>query len=365
MISCKSATKLYQKGNYDEAVQVAVKKLQKDPNDAKLRAVIQDAYRYAVNDHEARIRSYAENSSDLKWEWMYNEYVDLQRLYQAIYKSPVVSELVNPVDYSSYLATYAGRAGDAHYQRGIDWMRRNDKTSFKNAYNEFQAALRFKPADIVVQQMLDESYEAALTRVVVMPADDYDFSFSSYRSQFSNFDNDIVRDLQYNSGNAFVKFLSSWDAQRLNVIPDEVLEMHFTHMNIGRIQDNRSTREVSKEVVVKETVFKPDSVVKEYGRVKAKITTVKRTLLSEGNLNINIRDNTGRWLWNDNIRGAHGWSSEFSTYTGDERALSEDDKRLVNMRQENAPREDEIMKCIKDNIYNDFVSRIRNYYSRY
>ena len=33
---CKSASKLYQKGNYDEAVQVAVKKLQKDPNDQKL-----------------------------------------------------------------------------------------------------------------------------------------------------------------------------------------------------------------------------------------------------------------------------------------------------------------------------------------
>jgi hypothetical protein len=365
MISCKSASKLYEKGNYDEAVQVAVKKIQKDPNDAKLKSLVRDAYRYAVNDHEARIRDYAGNSSDLKWEWMYNEYVDLQRLYQAIYKSPVVFELVHPVDYSSYLTTYAAKAGDAHYQRGLDLMSRNDKTSFKNAYYEFQAALRFKPADIDVQQMLDESYEGALTRVIVMPADDYDFSFSSYRGQFSNFDNDIVRDLQYNPGNGFVKFFSSWDAQRLNIIPDEVLEMHFTHMNIGRIQDNRSTREVSKEVVVKETVYKPDSILKEYGRVKAKITTVKRTLLSEGNLNINIRDNTGRWIWNDNIRGSHGWSSEFSTYTGDERALSEDDKRLVNRRQENAPREDEIMKCIKDNIYNDFVSRIRNYYSRY
>jgi hypothetical protein len=31
LAGCKSASKLYQKGNYDEAVQVAVKKLQKDP----------------------------------------------------------------------------------------------------------------------------------------------------------------------------------------------------------------------------------------------------------------------------------------------------------------------------------------------
>ena len=362
---CKSASKLYEKGNYDEAVQVAVKKIQKDPNDAKLKAVVQDAYRYAVNDHESRISNYAGNSSDLKWEWMYNEYASLQRLYQAIYKSPVVYELVHPTDYSSDLTLYAEKAGDAHYQRGMEWMDKRDKVSFKNAYHEFQAALQFKPSDITIKQMVDESYDAALTKVVVLPANDYDYSFSSYRQQFSNFDNDIVRDLQYNSGNQFVKFFSSWDAQRMNIIPDEVMEMRFTHMNIGRIQDNFSSREVSKEVVVKETVYKPDSVVKQYARIKARIVTTKRTLLSEGNLNINIRNNTGRWLWNENIRGSHGWSTEFSSYTGDERALNDDDKKLVNSAGENVPREDEIIRCLKDNIYSGFIYRVRNYYSRY
>src|SRR5215831_12746132 len=69
---CKSASKLYQKGNYDEAVQVAVKKLQKDPNDPKLKSVVQDAYRYAVTDHESRIRNYESMDNEMKYEWMYN-----------------------------------------------------------------------------------------------------------------------------------------------------------------------------------------------------------------------------------------------------------------------------------------------------
>src|SRR5512132_3655299 len=88
MIRCKSASKLYQKGNYDEALQVAAKKLQKDPNDPKLRSIIQDAYHYAVTDHENQIQAYSENSNELKWEWIYNEYVALQNLYNAIYRSP-------------------------------------------------------------------------------------------------------------------------------------------------------------------------------------------------------------------------------------------------------------------------------------
>src|SRR4030095_425399 len=224
--------------------------------------------------------------------------------------------------------------------------------------------MRFKQGDLNIQELANEAYDAALTRVVIMPADDYGFRYSS-SNQLQNFDDDIIRNLQYNTGNEFVKFYSSWDAQRLNIIPDEIVEMHFTQLNLGRIRENYSTREVSKEVVIKETVYKPDSVVKEYGRVKAKITTTQRTLYSEGNLNVSIRDNNGRWLWNDNVNGSHGWSTEFSTYTGDERALSDEDKKLVNRSREIPPREEEIIRCIKENIYNDFVNRLRNYYSRY
>jgi len=364
MIGCKSASKLYSKGHYDEAVEVAAKKLQKDPNDAKLRAVIQDAYHYAVMDHENQIQTYSVTSNELKWEWIYNEYTALQNLYNAIYKSPSVYELIRPTDYSSYLVTYGDKAGEMHYERGMQWMSNSDRNSFKNAYREFQSAMRFKPGDLNIQELANEAYDAALTRVVIMPADDYGFRYSS-SNQLQNFDNDIIRHLQYNTGNEFVKFYSSWDAQRLNIIPDEIVEMHFTQLNLGRIRENYSTREVSKEVVIKETVYKPDSVVKEYGRVKARITTTQRTLFSEGNLNISIRDKNGRWLSNDNINGSHGWSTEFSSYTGDERALSDEDKKLVNRSRENPPREDEIIRCIKENIYNDFVYRVRNYYSRY
>ena len=365
MVGCKSASKLYQKGNYDEAVQVAAKKLQKDPNDARLKSIIQDAYRYAVTNHENQIRSYSSTGNELKWEWIYNEYAALQTLYNAIYRSPSVYELIHPVDYSSDMVIYADKAGEVYYHRGMQWMNDNNKESFKNAYREFKSAMRFKPSDVAIQQIASEAYNAALTRVVIMPADDDGFHYSSYKNQLQNFDDDLIRNLQYNSGNEFVKFYSSWDAQRLNIIPDEVVEMHFTQLNIGRMRENLSNREVSKEVVIKETGYKPDSVVKEYGRVKATITTTQRTLHSEANLNVSIRDNVGRWLWNDNIVGTHGWSTEFSTFTGDERALTDDDKKVINRPKENPPHETEIIRCIKENIYNDFVYRLRNYYSRY
>src|SRR5678815_5423303 len=91
---CKTAAKLYDKGNYDEAVELAVKKLQKKPDD-EMRALLQSAYQYAVNDHETRIHQLGDNTNDLKWEWIFSEYSSLQRLYEAIHRSPEALSLIH------------------------------------------------------------------------------------------------------------------------------------------------------------------------------------------------------------------------------------------------------------------------------
>ena len=361
---CKTASKLYDKGNYDEAVELAVKKLQKKPDD-EMRALLQSAYQYAVNDHETRIHQISHNTNDLKWEWIYSEYASLQKLYEAIHRSPEALAIVNPADYSSYLHTYADKAADTRFQRGMMWMDKNDKLSFRNAYNEFGVALQYRPGDLTLTERRNEAYENAVVNVVVMPMGNSRYRFSSYNNhEITNFENDLLRQLQYNAGNQFVKFYSSWDANTRNIQVDQFVDFRFSTFNLGRTRDERSTREVSKEIVVKETVYRPDSIVKEYKKVVAKITTTKRTMLSEGNLQINIRDASGRWLWNDNISGNHNWFTEFSTYTGDERALSESDKQLVNHRQDYPPHEDEITRCIINEINSNISGRVRNYFSR-
>src|SRR5690349_6997856 len=84
LFSCKTAKKMYEKGNYDEAVALAAKKLQKKPSDPATLDILQNAYRFAVEDHESRIRNNSNSNSDLRWEWNYNEYLQLQSMYVAI-----------------------------------------------------------------------------------------------------------------------------------------------------------------------------------------------------------------------------------------------------------------------------------------
>ena len=364
--SCKTASKLYEKGNYDEAVELAAKKLQKDPNDPKLLDIINNSYSYAVNDHESRIQSLSISTNELKYESMYNEYLSLQRMYDAIYKVPSVLEIVKPFDYSSYLITYSQKASDVRYERGIAFMQRYTKKSYQDAYREFQLALRFDAGNRDATIKLNEAYEYAVTNVVILPMQQQGgYVYSSYSVGGNNFDDQLVRDLQYNSGNQFVKFYSSWDARSQNVRVDQEVDLRIATMDIGRQYDNRTTRNVSKDIVVKETVYKPDSVVKEYAKVNANIITTRRTMNSSIQLQVNVRNSDGRWVWNDNVNAVHNWSTEFATFTGDERALSDADKQIVNRRHEFAPTETEITRVLLESVNNDAQYRIRNYFNRY
>ena len=363
LFSCKSAEKLYNKGRYDEAVMLAAKKLQKKPGNAELVNVLQDAYRFAVNNHESNIRNLANSNSDLRWEHIYSEYQQLQALYEAIRRSPSVYDIVQPTDYSSYLATYKEEAGNARYERGLELMDQDNKQSYRQAYYEFQKALALKPGDLSIKQKMQESYENAVTNVVIQPLNRFGYQYTNYDFDYRNFNYEILRYLNNNKGQ-FIRYYSPYEAGSGHLKTDNSVEMRFSDVNIGRYRDQRSAREVSKQVVSKEIVISKDSVVREYTTVKAKITTTIRTINADGLLQATVRDYNGRRIWNDTYRGEYSWTYSFATYTGDERALSDEDKKLINQREQWPPSNDEIIRLIMEEIQRKAQCGISDYFNR-
>jgi hypothetical protein len=362
--SCKSAEKMYQKGNYDEAVELAAKKLSKKPNDAGLLETLQSAYRFAVEDHELRVRNFANSWEDLKYERIYQEYLDLQRLYDAVHRSPSVFDIVQPTDYSAYITTYKEQAASARIERGQTLMNNNTKQGARDAYFEFQRALDLKPGDIAIRQKLDDAYAGAVTNVVLLPLTRYGFQYTSYNFDMNNFNYDVLRYLNSNNANQFVRYYQAADVNGQNLRVDNSVEMRFSDVNIGRYRDQRSTREVSKQIVGKEIVYKKDSVVKEYITVKAKITTTTRSIQADGLLQATVRDYTERGLWSDTYRGDYSWQASFSTFTGDERALSDEDRKLVAQKEQWPPSNDEIIRIIMNEIRNKTECGISDYFKR-
>jgi hypothetical protein len=95
---CKTASKLYESGDYHQAVDLAVKKIQKNKDAEENKNVLQNAYRLAVEKHESKIRNLSDNNNELKWEWIFNEYTLLQKLYNAIQRFPEAQTIVPATD---------------------------------------------------------------------------------------------------------------------------------------------------------------------------------------------------------------------------------------------------------------------------
>ena len=363
--SCKSASKAYQKGDYTNAIELGVKKLQKDPNDYDTREMVQKSYNYEVSKHEDEIRILSNSTSDTRIDQIYQDYSHLQHLYDVIHQYPAVAAVIKTTDYSSYLETYRQKAVEVHTNKAAQWASEGTKQSYREAYKEYCAALNYRADDIDLKRQRDAAFDLAVTKVVISPIQDFGVSQYSSGFQMSNFQNDIIRTLSYAMSSNFVKFYNDFEARTKNITPDNVLELNFSRVTIGIPNDEKTVREISKQVVVKEIVYKPDSVVQQYGTVKANITTTKRTLLSQGDLIITLRDMKGQIVWSDRFTGQKSWQTQLVSYTGDERALSDDDKKQCNQSTYNPPSQEQTLNDLLSQIQSDLSSRLRGYYTSY
>lgn len=365
LVSCKTASKAYNQGDYADAIELSVKSLQKDPYDTETKALLKNAYTYVVNQHESKIRTLANSASENRYESILQQYTKLQAIYETIQQSPAAANAVNPTNYSEYVETYRNKAAEIFLANAEKWMEEGTKRSYREAYHAYGQALRFvNSADI--KRKREDAYNAALTKILVVPIQNYGRTNYHTSYQLQQFQNDVMRTLAYNMNNNFVRFFSEWDLRNKNLEPDQVLEMNLGRILLGRPVEQQSVREVSKQVVVKETVFKPDSIVKQYATVKAKVITTRRTLLSEGDLYMSIREIDGKISWNDRFTGQHRWQTEWVSYTGDERALSDNDRKLLENNPANAyPSENEIMAELYRQIQQDLSARLRGYFTRF
>jgi hypothetical protein len=364
--ACKSPSKAFNKGDYTAAIERSVRKLQKDPGDAEAKRVLQSAYTYAVQQHEEKIRSLSGLDSDSRWEQVYYQYVQLQKLHDKIYEAPAAVQAVKPADYATYLATYRDKSAEAHVQKAAQLLQENDpdRSAYCEAYYELRKALKFRPNDHGILKKLEEAKEAATVTVLLVPMDAVGYTRYNTSYAFRNFERELLRSIRNGINSEFLHFTTLADNSD-RTEPDEVIEMRLGTFNIGRPYDESKTRTVEKEVVVKEIVYSKDSVVKEYAKVQARITTTKRLLRSTSDMYLNILDGERRVLWNDHVRAEHRWTTEFATFTGDERALSDSDKALVNKSQKTPPRDEEIEEWLLDQLGSEVTQRLRSYYNRY
>jgi tetratricopeptide (TPR) repeat protein len=361
ILSCKSGEKLYNQGRYDEAVLLFVKKLQKKPHDATSLTLLPKAYAQSQQQHDSRATSILASNNTLKWEQVKAEYNAMQRLYVAIHASPAALEVVTPKNYSNAITGASENAAEARYAEGLHFLNAGDKASARRAFDDFQAALSLSPHYKDAEQMSQDAWNEGVVNVVIseigVRSPYYQFSADQFHTQ-------LIRNLQSRNINRFVRFYDEGQAQSDNIRADEYLTLNFYDFVVGQTYVDRDQREVSREVVTGSVKDTSGRTINRYSTVKASLFFVKATVVSKGLLDYSLIDvPTNKVLRQDRLPGSYTWINQYAYFKGDERALNDDDKKLMGGSDLKPPPPQDLFMLFTKPIYDQLTSDMQVIYN--
>jgi hypothetical protein len=169
---CGSSKKQLERGNYEAAIDKAVKELRKNPRDEKQAAILEQSYKIVTDRDNERVRV-------LKLEGRANSWDETYQLYKALNDRQALVKTVAPinlkgrtidfpyVDYVPEMINAKRKAADFYYAHGMELMKNNMKDSYRQAFAEFLRAKEYVGDYQGIDQKISEAKYLGMSRVLV------------------------------------------------------------------------------------------------------------------------------------------------------------------------------------------------------
>jgi hypothetical protein len=239
---CGSSKKQLQKGNYDAAIDKAVKQLRRDPSDEKQIDILTQSYQNANDQNNERIRY-------LKMEGRPDNWDEIYLVYKALYDRQALVRTVTPlntngrsvdfpyVDYMPEMVSAKRKAADFYYAHGNELMKSGIKESYRQAFGEFIRAKEYIGDYEGIDSKIQESKYLGMSRVFV----------SVQNSSILKFPKEFEQDLL------------ALDLPRLN---SDWVEYHTQNLNNNTEYDYFVNVNVRNVAVSPDQTIQRDSVIK-------------------------------------------------------------------------------------------------------
>ena len=231
---CASSLKQLQRGNYDEAIKTAVKKLRVNPTDQEQIKVLDKAYLLANQQDHDRIKFLKEEGSPYNWDEIFERYSKLkarQTLVSTVLPLQLGAQIIDYeyIDYDSEIILAKRKAGDYFWNHANELMKKDDKESYRQAHYEFQKAKEYAGNISNINQLIKEAHWKGISRVFVsfenktqlnLPAqfkkDLMDFGITDFNSKWIEFHT-------INPGNdIYYDYFTIINLKRIEVSPEQV-----------------------------------------------------------------------------------------------------------------------------------------------
>ncbi len=169
---CGSSKKQLEKGNYDAAINSAVKQLRKDPDDAKQVAILDRSYKIANEQDNERIRFLKMEALPANWDEIYlisKRMSDRQTLVRSVTPLELNGKTISYdyVDYMPEMIAAKRKSADYYYAHGNELMKNKLKESYRQAYYEFVRAKEYVGDYENIDNKIEESKYLGMSRVLI------------------------------------------------------------------------------------------------------------------------------------------------------------------------------------------------------
>ena len=364
-VQCRSARKALKSGKYYEAVMMAAKKLKDSPGHSASLEALTTAYPKAVSMHLGTIRKLENGGAEFYSEQVVSQYDKLNKMYRSIAQCEVCLNTVDARNYEKEETDARSAAAEARYREGRKWLTDGSRESARKAYGHFETAGKMSPGYRDVESKLAESLELATFKIVVEQVQVTSRAYQLSNAYFQERVNEFLR--SNTRENRFVRFYTPEEAERGKLKPDHVITLQFDDFVVGQTLLERNTETMTSKDSVKigETRIrdKPQPV---YGKVTAKFTHSRKTVVSGGILDLSIKEfGTGRQVHRDKLSGEYTWVCEWGSYTGDDRALTPAQKLMTKQQELQPPAPQELFVEFSKPLYDQLTRKLRNFYQSY
>ncbi len=185
---CGSAKKSLTKGNYDEAIDRAVKNLRKDPESEKDIVSLEQAMNIVLEQDNERIRYLKTEGRADSWDAIY-------LLYQKLYNRQMLVRTVTPltyngrtvdfpyVDYLEEMTSAKRKAADFYFAHAKQLMDEGRKESYRQAYSEFLRVKDYVGDYNQINDYLEQSRYLGISRALVRV---YNNSLVNFPEEYDN-----------------------------------------------------------------------------------------------------------------------------------------------------------------------------------
>lgn len=365
IVACASGKKAYERGQYYESVMISVQKLRQNPDHKKSIEALRNSYPLALDYLQTDATNQIASNSPNKWRNAISAYDKINQMYEAIRQSPGALKVIrDPKSFYPEIGPLKEKAAEESYNAGINALMKGNREEAKQAYFNFVDAQAFVPGYKDVVEYLDKSKDEATLKVIVeqvaVPAR-YSLSGDFFQDKVEAFLHQNYPD------RGFIKFFTPTEAQnvQLNRV-DQYLRIQFDDFSVGNTNVKEQTETIKKDSVKVGEVKVDGKVIPAYNTVTAKLTTVRKEVVSRGLLSMIVVDGKSNGvLTHKKFSGEYTWVSTWGRFTGDDRALSEQQIALCKRKEVQPPPAQDLFLEFAGPIYSQLTSGLQSFYRSY